>query len=62
MLPKPPFPRSVLDNSSTTLNLSIFTYDSIISAMKKGEMYSSMGPLFKEVSIEKNKIQDEAQK
>ena len=33
-----------------------FTYDSIISAMKKGEMYSSMGPVFKEISIEKNNI------
>lgn len=33
-----------------------FTYSSIIDAMEKGEMYSSMGPTFKEVSIEGNKI------
>ena len=28
-----------------------FTYNSIIEAMETGEMYSSMGPIFKEVSI-----------
>ena len=33
-----------------------FTYDSIIEAMEKGEMYSSMGPVFKEISVEGNKI------
>ena len=33
-----------------------FTYDSVIEAMETGEMYSSMGPLFKEVSMEGNKI------
>ena len=33
-----------------------FTYDGIINAMEKGEMYSSMGPLFKEVSMDGNKI------
>ena len=33
-----------------------FSYNSIIEAMEEGEMYSSMGPLFKEVSIEGNKI------
>lgn len=33
-----------------------FTYDSIFSAMEQGEMYSSMGPLFKEISVEGNKI------
>lgn len=33
-----------------------FTYDSIYEAMEKGEMYSSMGPLFNEISIEGNKI------
>lgn len=33
-----------------------FTYDSVISAMENGEMYSSMGPLFKEVSMTGNKI------
>lgn len=33
-----------------------FTYGSIIEAMENGEMYSSMGPLFKEVYMEGNKI------
>ena len=33
-----------------------FTYDSVMEAMETGEMYSSMGPLFKEVSMEGNKI------
>jgi hypothetical protein len=33
-----------------------FTYDSVIEAMETGEMYSSMGPLFKEVSMDGNKI------
>ncbi len=33
-----------------------FTYDSVISAMEKGEMYSSMGPVFKEVSMTGNQI------
>ncbi len=33
-----------------------FSYNSVITAMEKGEMYSSMGPLFKEVSMEENKI------
>lgn len=33
-----------------------FTYGSVIEAMETGEMYSSMGPLFKEVSMEGNKI------
>lgn len=33
-----------------------FTYDSIYSAMEQGEMYSSMGPLFKEVSVEDGKL------
>lgn len=32
------------------------TYDSVIGAMEKGEMYSSMGPVFKEVSLVGNKI------
>ena len=31
-------------------------YDSVIDAMESGEMYSSMGPVFKEVSIEGNKL------
>ena len=33
-----------------------FTYSSIIDAMEKGEMYSSMGPVFKEISVEGNRI------
>ena len=33
-----------------------FTYDSVINAMEKGEMYSSMGPVFKEISMTGNKI------
>lgn len=33
-----------------------FTYDSVINAMEKGEMYSSMGPEFKEISMTGNKI------
>jgi len=33
-----------------------FTYDSIFSAMEKGQMYSSMGPTFKEVSVSGRKI------
>lgn len=33
-----------------------FEYSSVLSAMEKGEFYSSMGPVFKEVSMEGNKI------
>ena len=33
-----------------------FTYESVIQAMEKGEIYSSMGPTFKEVSMDGNKI------
>ena len=33
-----------------------FTYDAIIDAMETGEMYSSMGPEFKEISMTGNKI------
>lgn len=33
-----------------------FTYNGIIDAMEKGEMYSSMGPIFKEISIEGDKL------
>lgn len=33
-----------------------FTYSGVIDAMEKGEMYSSMGPLFNEVSIEENRL------
>ena len=31
-------------------------YDSVFSAMEKGEMYASMGPLFKEISVENGKV------
>ncbi|MBE6570159.1 MAG: hypothetical protein E7658_08100 [Ruminococcaceae bacterium] len=33
-----------------------FTYDSVIDAMEKGEMYSSMGPMIHEVSMDGNRI------
>lgn len=33
-----------------------FTYEGIIKAMDKGEMYSSMGPVFHAVSIDGNKL------
>ena len=33
-----------------------FAYGDIIEAMEKGKMYCSMGPVFKEISIEGNKI------
>lgn len=33
-----------------------FTYDNVIGAMETGEMYASMGPLFKEVSIDGDKL------
>lgn len=33
-----------------------FTYAGIIEAMEKGEMYSSMGPLFQEVSVEGGRL------
>lgn len=33
-----------------------FTYDGIIKALETGRMYSSMGPLFKEISMEGNRI------
>ncbi len=33
-----------------------FTYNSVFDALERGEMYSSMGPLFKEISMEGNKI------
>ena len=39
-----------------------FSYEAIITAMEKGEMYSSMGPLLKEVSMEGNKIHIECSK
>lgn len=33
-----------------------FTYDSIYNAMETGEMYSSSGPVFKEITVEGNKL------
>ena len=33
-----------------------FTYGGVIAAMESGEMYASMGPLFKEVSIDGDKL------
>ena len=33
-----------------------FSYDGIINAMENGEMYSSMGPIFKEISLDGNKL------
>ncbi len=33
-----------------------FTYDGIINAMEKGDMYCSMGPVFKEISVVGNKL------
>ncbi|MBQ7033820.1 MAG: hypothetical protein IJN25_09220 [Clostridia bacterium] len=33
-----------------------FTYDAVIEAMEKGEIYSSMGPVFKEISVEGNRV------
>ena len=33
-----------------------FSYSSVFEAMKSGEMYSSMGPTFKEVSVDGNKL------
>lgn len=33
-----------------------FTYDSVIKAMENGQMYSSMGPVFKEMSVDGNLV------
>ena len=33
-----------------------FTYDGVIDALEKGQMYSSMGPVFKEISLEGDRI------
>lgn len=33
-----------------------FSYNGIMDAMEKGQMYSSMGPVFKEISVEDNKV------
>ncbi len=50
----PPFSGSF--GAFTMIMPESFTYDGIIQAMEQGEMYSSMGPLFKEVSMHGNKI------
>ncbi len=33
-----------------------FTYESVIKAMENGQMYSSMGPVFKEISVDGDKV------
>lgn len=33
-----------------------FTYTGVINAMENGQMYSSMGPVFKEISVNGNKV------
>ena len=33
-----------------------FTYDGVFSAMESGEMYASMGPTFKEISVDGSKV------
>ncbi|MBE6713641.1 MAG: PHP domain-containing protein [Ruminococcaceae bacterium] len=49
-------PQSDSFGGFTMIMADEFTYDSVFSAMERGEMYSSMGPLIKEVSVEGNKI------
>lgn len=49
-------PRSDSFGGFTMIMPEEFTYDGIIGAMEQGEMYSSMGPLFKEISIEDNRL------
>ena len=40
----------------TMICTDTFTYSGIINAMEKGNMYCSMGPVFKEISFENNKL------
>lgn len=40
----------------TMFLLDDLTYDNVIDAMDKGEMYSSMGPVFHEISVEGDQI------
>ncbi len=40
----------------TMLMPEAFTYDAVIAAMENGEMYASMGPVFKEVSIDGDQL------
>lgn len=49
-------PRSDSYGGFTMIIPEEFTYDSVFSAMEMGEMYSSMGPLFKEISVADGKI------
>lgn len=49
-------PRSDSFGAFTMLLADEFTYEAMIKAMEEGEMYSSMGPRFTEVSMEGRKI------
>ena len=49
-------PKSDSFGAFTMIMSEDLKYASVIDAMEKGEMYSSMGPVFKEVSIVGNKI------
>lgn len=53
-------PESSLQNDSfggfAMIMAEDLTYDAVFRAMETGQMYSSMGPVFKEVSMEGNKI------
>lgn len=40
----------------TVIMPDTFTYDGVMDAMEKGQMYASMGPQFKEISIDGNKL------
>lgn len=49
-------PRCDSFGAFTMLLADAFTYEAMIHAMETGEMYSSMGPKFREVSMEGNRI------
>lgn len=49
-------PHSDSFGSFTMIMPETFSYAGVIAAMETGEMYASMGPLFKEVSIEGDKL------
>ena len=49
-------PNSDSFGAFTIIMPETFTYDGVIDAMENGEMYASMGPLFKEVSIDGDKL------
>ncbi len=42
--------------SFTMIMADELSYDSVFSALEKGEMYASMGPVFSEISVEGNKV------